>query len=226
MGREAECTLTTQGRSVEGVARLEARELVVRGPGTRLAIPLGEITGVHARDGRLFVTFAGRRVVLALGAEAGRWADRIAHPPSRLDKLGVKPGMRVLLIDHDDATLVEELTKRGAVVDRTERGDGADLVFFAARTPRDLERLAALTSRIVPNGAIWLIRTKGRNAPITEAQSMAAGKAAGLVDVKVVSYSDTESAEKYVIPVARRAGARRSAPARRIPGSASSRART
>ena len=33
---------------------------------------------------------------------------------------------------------------------------------------------------------------------------MAAGKRAGLVDVKVVSYSDTHSAEKYVIPVARR----------------------
>lgn len=226
MGREAVCTLTTQGRSVEGVARLEATEVVVRGPGTRLAIPLGEITGVHARDGRLFVTFAGRSIVLALGAEADRWADRIAHPPSRLDKLGVKPGMRVLLIDHDDATLVAELEKRGAIVDRTGRGNGADLVFFAARTSRDLERLPALTSRIAPNGAIWLIRMKGRNAPITEAQSMAAGKAAGLVDVKVVSYSDTESAEKYVIPLARRAGARRSAPARRIPGSASSRGRT
>ena len=33
---------------------------------------------------------------------------------------------------------------------------------------------------------------------------MAAGKRAGLVDVKVVSYSDTHSAEKYVIPVANR----------------------
>ena len=33
---------------------------------------------------------------------------------------------------------------------------------------------------------------------------MAAGKRAGLVDVKVVSYSATQSAEKYVISVARR----------------------
>jgi hypothetical protein len=29
---------------------------------------------------------------------------------------------------------------------------------------------------------------------------MAAGKAAGLVDVKVVSFSDTHSANKFVIP--------------------------
>ncbi len=33
---------------------------------------------------------------------------------------------------------------------------------------------------------------------------MAAGKRAGLVDVKVVSFSDTLTAEKFVIPVAKR----------------------
>jgi len=33
---------------------------------------------------------------------------------------------------------------------------------------------------------------------------MAAGKHAGLVDVKVVSFSDTHTAEKFVIPVAKR----------------------
>jgi hypothetical protein len=33
---------------------------------------------------------------------------------------------------------------------------------------------------------------------------MAAGKAAGLVDVKVVGFSETLSAEKYVIPLAKR----------------------
>ena len=32
---------------------------------------------------------------------------------------------------------------------------------------------------------------------------MAAGKRAGLVDVKVVSFSETLTAEKFVIPVAR-----------------------
>jgi hypothetical protein len=33
---------------------------------------------------------------------------------------------------------------------------------------------------------------------------MAAGKDAGLVDVKVVNFSEAESAEKFVIPVAMR----------------------
>jgi hypothetical protein len=40
---------------------------------------------------------------------------------------------------------------------------------------------------------------------ITEGDVMAAGKAAGLVDVKVVRFSETHTAEKFVIPVALRA---------------------
>jgi hypothetical protein len=39
---------------------------------------------------------------------------------------------------------------------------------------------------------------------ITQADVMAAGKAAGLVDVKVVKFSDTHTAEKFVIRVADR----------------------
>ena len=46
-------------------------------------------------------------------------------------------------------------------------------------------------------------RPKARK-DITEAETMAAGKRAGLVDVKVVSFSDTHTAEKFVIPVAKR----------------------
>jgi hypothetical protein len=37
---------------------------------------------------------------------------------------------------------------------------------------------------------------------------MRAGQTAGLVDVKVVSFSDTLTAEKFVIPVAKRAAHR------------------
>ena len=49
-----------------------------------------------------------------------------------------------------------------------------------------------------------LICLKGKAATVTEAESMTAGKAAGLVDVKVVKFSETHTAEKMVIRVARR----------------------
>ena len=60
-----------------------------------------------------------------------------------------------------------------------------------------------LVPLIVPNGSVWTVRRKGRK-DLTEADVRAAGKAAGLVDVKVVRFSDTHTAEKFVIPVADR----------------------
>jgi hypothetical protein len=53
------------------------------------------------------------------------------------------------------------------------------------------------------HGALWTIRPKGRKE-ISEAAVMAAGRAAGLVDVKVVSCSPTHTAEKFVIPLRKR----------------------
>ena len=48
-----------------------------------------------------------------------------------------------------------------------------------------------------------MIRPKGSSA-ISESEVMSAGKRAGLVDVKVVSFSKTHTAEKFVIPRADR----------------------
>ena len=60
-----------------------------------------------------------------------------------------------------------------------------------------------LKRSLKPNGALWVIRPKGR-ADISEAAVMAAGSAAGLVDVKVVRFSPTHTAEKFVIPLSKR----------------------
>ena len=203
MGYDAACTLTTEGRTFSGTARLEDKSLTFRGD-ARLAIPLAIVAGIEAREGRLSFTAGGRSVMLELGPAAEKWARRMTSPPSRVEKLGVKAGMRVGLAGLDDPALVEDIESRGATIEPGARATGLDMIFFAADAVADLERLAALAARIQPAGAIWLLRAKGRGAPIGEAESMAAGKRAGLVDVKVVSYSDTRSAEKYVIPVARR----------------------
>ncbi len=60
-----------------------------------------------------------------------------------------------------------------------------------------------LKKSLKPDGALWVIRPKG-SAAISESEVMSAGKRAGLVDVKVVSFSATHTAEKFVIPRADR----------------------
>jgi hypothetical protein len=205
MGYDAECTLNLDGRITKGRAVLEPQEIVFRGP-VRIKIPLGAITSATSRDGSLEVRFAGRTARFGLGpAVAAKWAARITNPPSRLDKLGVKAGLTVVAIDVRDDRFLTEMVQRSATVLTAGNGE-ADLVFFGAENRTALGRLAEFTSLIKSNGAFWVIRPKGTTV-ITESDVMAAGKKAGLVDVKVVSFSETHTAEKFVIPVAQRRAA-------------------
>ena len=203
MGYDASCTLRFDGSSSRGTAWLEHKDLVFRGS-RRLSIPLASITEASAADGVLSVRFDGRQAEFVVGDCAAKWAARITNPPSRLDKLGIKAGMTVLVIGPVEAAFVPEAEARGArIATRVGPASAADLVFYAANDRKALERLVELKKMILPAGAVWVVRPKGQKA-ITEADTMSAGKRAGLVDVKVVSFSDTHTAEKFVIPVAKR----------------------
>ncbi len=203
MGYEAVCTLNYDGKSATGQAHLEHTELRFRGP-IRLSIPIAEITSARAEGDNLHVSFKRRPAVFTIGAgAAAKWARRISNPPTRLDKLGVKAGMSVLCLSLRDDDFVEELCVRGAEVSARRR-TGADIIFYGAPDRSALDNLAGLVSSLKPDGALWVVRPKGVNA-ITESEVMAAGKSAGLVDVKVVSFSETQTAEKFVIPRADRA---------------------
>ena len=202
MGQEAACTLTFGATRDDGKALLETDALIFRGGDVRLSVPYTEISAVEARDGALRVTFRDGTAVFAIGIAASKWADKIRNPPSRLDKLGVKPGHHVVVLGVKDAAFARELSARAARVSTRLAGQ-ADIVFYAAEARSDLARLRPLQKHLKRNGAIWVIRPKGV-AAITERDVMKAGKAAGLVDVKVARFTDTHTAEKFVIPVSRR----------------------
>lgn len=118
-------------------------------------------------------------------------------PPRKplLDRLGVKPGHRVAVLGVADPAFLKALRARGASVS-TRRVKGADLIFYAADRSTDLAKLRALKAGLKRDGALWVVRPKGVRE-ITESQVLAAGLAAGLVDVKVVSFSPTQTAEKF-----------------------------
>lgn len=80
---------------------------------------------------------------------------------------------------------------------------GSDLIFFYIEDRSALPRLGALRHKIHPAGAIWVLWPKGRKE-FREDDIRAFGPEAGLVDVKVVAFSDSLSALKMVIPVAQR----------------------
>jgi hypothetical protein len=121
-----------------------------------------------------------------------------------LDKLGVGPGMRVALIDVDDEAIRGLLAERTTDVTEGRPLEDTDLVVLGADATTALAQLAELAARIRPNGAIWVVSRKGKAATIRDVEVMAAAKAAGLVDNKVVSFSATHTALRLVIPVALR----------------------
>jgi len=212
MGYDLQCAYRLDGEAGAGKALLEQHALIVRGT-ARLTIPLASVKAATADDGWLTIRFDGRVAELELGAEAARWATRITNPPSRLSKLGIKAGQRILIAGPVDEAFIGEIKAAGAIVLTRAPATPVDLVFYAVERQAGLNRLEALAASLTPAGALWTLRTKGRG-PVTEAATMAAGKGAGLVDVKVVSFSETVTAEKFVVPVARRAAAGRRAATR------------
>lgn len=122
----------------------------------------------------------------------------------RLEKLGMRPGARVALIGVGDPDLASELA---AFTHDLTQGDplpGTDLIFLGADQPADLARLAELRTCLQPRGAIWVVSRKGRAATLRDVEVMAAARAAGLIDNKVVGFSSSHTALRLVIPLADR----------------------
>ena len=203
MGSEALVTVRFKGRTASGKARLETDVLHFRGGDVRLAIPFKAMSNVAARGGTLSVRFPEGTASFDLGDAAARWAEKIQHPPSRLAKIGVKPGWRASAIGVDDEAFLAELEAAVARLSIGRVVKPSDAIFVGVTKEAELSRLEKLKASLTPDGAIWIIRPKGR-PEISERATMAAGKAAGLVDVKVVGLSTTHTAEKFVIPVAAR----------------------
>ena len=212
MGDQARCTVRFGGPGSDlasglesrqqsvGNAHLETETLAFRG-GFRLAISLKEISSISVADGWMTVAFPGGIASFELGAKAPRWMKAITHPKPVIDKIGVKPGMRVALVDVDDDKFRAQLADRAEVVEGVSQD--CDLIFLAAPERAALAKLATLRRHLKPDGALWVLRPKG-SPDISEMEVLDAGRAAGLVDTKVVAFSATLTAEKFVIPVSLR----------------------
>jgi hypothetical protein len=204
MGAEATCALRESGKRHTGRALLETDEIVFRGDdGYRLAAPLASLTNVRADGGALLLDTPSGAIVLELGAQSERWAERIRNPKTLLDKLDLKPTHRVAVLGFSDAGLVGRLAVRVAGVS-ARLGKGQHVVFLKADAPAALKKLPAIAKSIARDGAIWVVHPKGAAAKLKDTDIFAVAKKAGLTATKVARWSDTHTAEKLVIPVAKR----------------------
>jgi hypothetical protein len=199
MGRELPCRAKSAGKWMRGKALLETNEILFCGD-QRLKIPIPELTSAIARDGKLHLKWAaGNSAVFELGEQAEKWAHAILHPKSTAEKLGVKPGLRVSALHMPDDEVMKDARKAAAEFSEDKPLRDADMIFLSADSGADLTRMKKLIPSLSSNGALWIVYPKGKKE-ITELQVLNAGRTAGLYDVKVVSYSASHTALKFVRP--------------------------
>ena len=126
-----------------------------------------------------------------------------------VDKLGVKPGDAVLFEGAaKDPDLVRRIRlKAGRPVARA--GEQADvIVFWPTKAQEITVGIRRMRRRMTPSGGLWVItakRDKDRpGRPYLGSDLIALGLAAGLVDNKICSISDTDTAMRFVIRRAER----------------------
>lgn len=122
---------------------------------------------------------------------------------TRTEKLGVKPGLRVAVMGLKDPEFVAELKEAGAKVEARPGTGPFDMIVLRLDATSGLPLLLDAKKRIVPNGMIWVVWPKGRKE-FREDDIRHFGPSAGLVDVKVMAFSDILSGLKLVIPLALR----------------------
>lgn len=204
MGQEAACTLRYGKQQRPGKALLETSELIFRGEHAfRLRIAFSTIKSAKAVDGELRLQIADGLAVFQLGPAAEKWCEKILHPKTRLEKLGVKAGASVSLAGEFDEEFMREL--RGVTKNIHDRKIDAssEAIFLSADSAKDLAGIGKAAKVVRGAAALWVVYPKGKKE-ITENDVLAAGRKAGLKDVKVVGFSGTHTALKFVIPLDRR----------------------
>jgi hypothetical protein len=202
MGLETKCVAWLDGQVSEGKCQLETENLSFRGE-FKVTIPFASIRHLNETDGKLSVTFNAGTLILDLGPAATKWADNIKKPKSLVEKLGIKDEMKVSIQGIRDKEFLKQLKEKNVAVSK-KLSKGFDIILLQADSKKELKSVNSVAKNLVQNGALWIVYPKGKEA-LKQDDVFKAGKSAGLVDVKVVSFSSTHTALKFVIPVSMRA---------------------
>ena len=123
-----------------------------------------------------------------------RQPERDYSHRARIDKLGVKPGMRVS-VEGELEELLPELAERDVEL----VASNVDIAFLGVDSAAGLGCVPETWARVCERGAMWIVYPKGVKA-VTQLDVIEAGRALGLLDVKVVSFSESRTGLRFVAP--------------------------
>jgi len=203
MGNEVKGAVRAGKARHQGKVLLETDEIIFRGPDYRLKIAFGEIRGVDAANGELRVQTKDGVRTFEVGPSAEKWREKILHPKTRAQKLGVKTGTLVRLVGEFDLDFVKELKVSKVEIVQANGSGVFENTFFAVDARNSLAALTKYARKMKAAEAMWVVYPKGKKE-ITENDVLSTGRKAGLKDIKVVGFSSTHTALKFVLPVEKR----------------------
>jgi len=203
MGNEVKGAVRAGKERHDGKVLLETNEIIFRGPDYRLKIAFGEIRGVDAANGELRVQTKDGVKIFEVGPSAEKWREKILHPKTRAQKLGVKTGTRVRLVGEFDLDFVKELKVSKVEIAQANGAGVSENTFLAVDDKNSLAALTKYAKKTKGSEALWVVYPKGKTE-ITENDVLSTGRKAGLKDIKVVSFSATHTALKFAQPVEKR----------------------
>jgi hypothetical protein len=206
MGNEALCQAEFSGQPQTGKALLETTELIFRpSDGSEpVKIPFSTIRSAKAQNGELLLQTANGSIRFTVGPSAEKWCDKILHPKTRAEKLGLNPGMNVSLVGSFDQEFLKELRDAKAILHKGKINAASGLIFLSTDSTKNLTSAVSKTAKSIKGAtALWIVYPKGKKA-ITEDDVLSTGRKSGLKDVKVVAFSPTHTALKFVLPLNKR----------------------
>ncbi|MFQ5422867.1 MAG: hypothetical protein ACE5F9_02685 [Phycisphaerae bacterium] len=196
MAMESACVLRVGRDRYEGKVRMDGGYIDFAGS-TKFRFRLAEIRKPRQEADLIYFDFHGTPVSIGLDERtATRWIGSILNPESLADKLGVKAGHTVRVMNLDDGDLVSSIeNKRAKIV--TSRPAECDMVMLGVERAAELRQIGDLSETLRPGGAIWVVLPKTTRT-VTRANVITAVREAGLDNVKTFDYSETQAAYKVM----------------------------
>ena len=200
MGTELVTTVKIGSKKLEAKVLIESNTLIIRGV-ERKVIPLQHMQSVSLKSGTILFSFEKESYQIVLGDRAEKWFEKIKNPKSVMDKIGIKSDSTVAIINISDFNFINDVKKLTKKITINKSLKNTDIIIGEANNPVEAEKRFSLKKYLQSNGAIWIVSRKGKSASIKDVEVMEIGRNYGFVDVKVVSFSESHTALKFVIPV-------------------------
>ena len=111
--------------------------------------------------------------------------------------------MQVSLVGKFDDDFQKEISAATKNVSSGKIAANSELVFASVESSKELSDVAKFAKSVKGATGLWIVYPKGKKE-ITETDVIGAGRKTGLKDVKVVGFSPTHTALKFVLPVEKR----------------------